>query len=388
MRSARSADFVEGVATEQNTHTVIIGELRFAERTARGRVTRVLEARRESPAERDVIHCCSQRGTETQPRWLPIAFELTRQVRQAHWLDFGAADLTEPFFNQTVRRLRSSQPPPMERVTDLSTVTDAASGCPSIQPAGVIFHVSRCGSTLIANALRLADDLVVLSEAPPVVTFLYPESLGRGTGVREDENVLRQQVLSSVLQLYSRSAAGNTRRVVIKCSPTNILNIALVRAIWPEVPFLIVIRDPIEVAMSNLALPSHWCRLRDRPHLLARLFGVTGDLTIEEWYARAIGHFTTVARDAMDHRCRVIDYKSLTAETITEVGKYFGVDLPSPTSDKFQALMKNYSKDATGLRGFTADAHLKQERAPAALRNAVREYARAPYDLIRKSEAW
>jgi hypothetical protein len=335
-----------------------------------------------------MIGCCPQPGTDTQPRWLPIAFELGRQEPQAHWLDFGAADLTEPFFNQTVRRIRSSQPPPIERVTGLSALTDATSGYPSVQPVGVIFHVSRCGSTLIANALRLADDLVVLSEARPVVSLFYPEILRHGNGLREEEYALRKHLLDQVLQLYARCADGNARRVVVKCCPVNILHIAFVRTIWPDVPFLIVIRDPLEVAMSNVTLPSHWCQLRDRPRLLGHLFGLNGELTTEEWYAKAIGHFTDVARGSMDQRCRVIDYSRLTTQTIAEIGKYFGVELPSPISDAFQGLMASYSKDATGRRAFTADADLKQERAPAALREAVREYARAPYDLLRKYEAW
>jgi hypothetical protein len=34
---------------------------------------------------------------------------------------------------------------------------------PRIQPTGFIFHISRCGSTLLANALKTANQVLVVA---------------------------------------------------------------------------------------------------------------------------------------------------------------------------------------------------------------------------------
>jgi len=66
------------------------------------------------------------------------------------WLDVGTLRFTDPFFENTVRRAGRR-----------------AGIAPGPGPAGLIFHVSRCGSTLISQMLSTAGQLV-LSEPPPV----------------------------------------------------------------------------------------------------------------------------------------------------------------------------------------------------------------------------
>jgi len=77
------------------------------------------------------------------------------------WLDVGTLRFTDPFFENTVRRAGRRA----ERWTQpLESLTGIA---PGPGPAGLIFHVSRCGSTLISQMLSTAGQLV-LSEPPPV----------------------------------------------------------------------------------------------------------------------------------------------------------------------------------------------------------------------------
>src|ERR1019366_5688912 len=96
--------------------------------------------------------------------WLPIGFTFGPQV-SVRWLEFGGRSLSEPFFGQSVRALRCSKPPARERVTNLQTLFDVASAYREVEPSGLIFHVSRCGSTFLTNILKAGAGVLALSEA-------------------------------------------------------------------------------------------------------------------------------------------------------------------------------------------------------------------------------
>ena len=94
--------------------------------------------------------------------WVPVDMGWDSQdtlsgIRRIAWMDCGGVTFTEPFFLQTVARLRT----PSERRTVVTTALEAIVSRfgPSFHfnPAGLIFHVSRCGSTALANCLKLCE---------------------------------------------------------------------------------------------------------------------------------------------------------------------------------------------------------------------------------------
>src|SRR5437868_6806406 len=84
-------------------------------------------------------------------RWLPVDLSFARSDVSVRWMDFGSASLTEPFFNMTVERLRSPPLLAREMEADLASLIRRAADLPPVEPAGMIVHVSRCGSTLLSN---------------------------------------------------------------------------------------------------------------------------------------------------------------------------------------------------------------------------------------------
>ena len=112
-------------------------------------------------------------------RWLPVALELDRfpavvSDASLRWMEFDGSTFAEPFFEQTISRLRQSTPAVREIDTDLETLLRAGKTRPKVAPAGFIFHVSHCGSTLVANALKTAKGAVVVAEHPVVANLLLP----------------------------------------------------------------------------------------------------------------------------------------------------------------------------------------------------------------------
>src|SRR6185295_19439856 len=96
--------------------------------------------------------------------WLPIDAVIQSEQPAIEWMDVGDAEFSEPFFYETIARLKSHP----TVVTELDSLLQLEKIADSVKPTGFIFHSSRCGSTLVANACRALNDSIVISEAPVV----------------------------------------------------------------------------------------------------------------------------------------------------------------------------------------------------------------------------
>src|SRR5215203_3952872 len=78
-------------------------------------------------------------------------------------MDMSDLNLTEPFFQQTIERatLETRE----ELFTEFDVLLQPESLLDTVPPTGFIFHSSRCGSTLVANACRAVAGSIVISEA-------------------------------------------------------------------------------------------------------------------------------------------------------------------------------------------------------------------------------
>src|ERR1700752_369977 len=80
------------------------------------------------------------------------------------WLDMSGVSLAEPVLQQTVERARADGSNRREFFTEFDVLLQLEKQLDSVQPTGFIFHSSRCGSTLVANACRAVNNSIVLSE--------------------------------------------------------------------------------------------------------------------------------------------------------------------------------------------------------------------------------
>ena len=211
--------------------------------------------------------------SHAENNWLPVRFAFTPRSVSVRWMDFGQTTLSEPFFNQTLRQLRRTEPPAPERMTDLSELLKSRAAVTPVRPAGIIFHVSRCGSTFLANGLKAAEDVIVLSEAAVFGVFFLPQVFRASPYPEEGWDDARRTLLECVISLYAHRLGHRTQHVVIRCHAASMLQIRLVRSVWPDVPMVVLIRDPVEVMVSNLARPSAWLRSKNTPLRARAAFG-------------------------------------------------------------------------------------------------------------------
>src|ERR1041384_334996 len=98
--------------------------------------------------------------------WLPVDAVVVDGRPGLWWMEMSGIDLTAPFFHQTVERARRENR--AERFTEFDVLLQLEKQLDSVEPTGFIFHSSRCGSTLVANACRAVSNSLVLSEASAI----------------------------------------------------------------------------------------------------------------------------------------------------------------------------------------------------------------------------
>ena len=85
------------------------------------------------------------------------------------WSHFGHQRLRDPFFEGSVQRCRHK---PFNRLfhhcTPITALSEWLKDRPALRPSGLIFHMSRCGSTLVSGMLASLDHNLVISEAAPI----------------------------------------------------------------------------------------------------------------------------------------------------------------------------------------------------------------------------
>jgi hypothetical protein len=99
--------------------------------------------------------------------WLPFRTHWQQGDLYVEWIYFGEQRLREPFFDDSIGRCRSK---PFNllfcHATPIGTLAQPRAD--RLQPTGFIFHMSRCGSTLVSQMLAAIPRNIVVSEASPI----------------------------------------------------------------------------------------------------------------------------------------------------------------------------------------------------------------------------
>jgi hypothetical protein len=224
-----------------------------------------------------------------------------------------------------------------------------------MKPSGLIFHIGRCGSTLLTQLLSRLDRILVMSEPDAMVGLLdFPPGLTRGD---------RREWLRALVAVLGRRRRTTEDRFVLKLTSFHVLHLDLFLEAFPGVPWVFVMRDPESVMRSVVRKPTGLMLQRADPAAVAPLLGVrpveAALMEPEEFLARALIRMfdTAVAHEPLLRACRarVVDYTALPEAVWQDVAPLF--DIPISDTDRLamQSASHLYSKDPTSQRTFTAD---------------------------------
>lgn len=315
--------------------------------------------------------------------WLPVSLSLDANPPFATWKEFGSTPLSKPFFEDTVLTLSHAFPPAKELTTNVEAILATGGQSPSAAPEGLIFHISRCGSTLLANALRLREDLVVVSEAEPITGVLDPYAASKLGYPLDQWLPLQAKLLESLATIFAYYRTGKKEPVIIKFASWNILSWPVIRRIWPSIPCVVLIRDPVEVMISNLTMSIGWMKHKTYP--LDPSEPPVTRMEDAEYCARMIGKLCDAGIQLCDDNCWILDYEHLNAATIRDAAAFLRVELPSDYH--LERVLHVDAKDPRQRRPFRDDREKKQQSATESMRRAVLQWASKPYTELKERES-
>lgn len=306
--------------------------------------------------------------------WLPIrAFEQAGNW-QLDWAWFGTTPLARPFFSDDVdEALRLPFNLALRRQTGLDALLDWQARSPGLEPSLLVFHTSRCGSTLLAQLLRALPGHVVLSEPPPLDAVLRAHYRDPGASAWQAETV------RALCSAYGQRRRGDETRLVVKLDAWNLFEAQLLRRLYPEVPCLFLYRDPLEVVVSHQRQPG----LHAVPGLLgpSGLDGLPGReaLAPGDYLAWMVGQLLQAGLDLCAAGEAVpLNYRELPGALWGRLGPLLGID-PAAVPH-LQAVAGHDAKRPA--MAFSADGEAKRSEADDATRAAVERWARAPYEAL------
>lgn len=309
--------------------------------------------------------------------WLPIRVWQVDGQWCVDWCWFGDQRLTQPFFRDDVERaLRLPFNQAFRRKTGLDALRQWHIARPGLTPNALIFHASRCGSTLMAQMLAALPDSIVLSEPPPLDSLLRAE--------RSDPSLAGQlqDHVAALLSAYGQPRQGNEQRLFVKLDAWNLFEASLLAALYPQVPRIFLYRDPLEIAVSQLRQPGMHC--------VPGLLGATG-------LDAPAGAQQNLSRSA--YACRVI---GRTLEAGLELCRRHGgipvnyCELPEAAWGRLAAPLAINEADIALMQAaaqldaknpgmtFSADSEQKRRAASAELRADIVQWASEPYAELEK----
>ena len=313
-------------------------------------------------------------GSALPPRdWLPIAVTADSGAAAVDWARFGPEPLRGPFYESDIRRaLRLPFNRAFRYRTGLHDLVAQAETMDSLAPSGFIFHMSRCGSTLAAQMLAALFDSIVISEAAPLDAVVQ---LARGLPAEDAARALRAMIAA-----FGRKRSGRERHYVVKLDCWHTLALPLFRRAFPDVPWMFLYRDPVEVLVSQM---------RERgmqmvPQFLPPgFYGIDAEGAPDEDYCARV--LAAICRAVIDHGTDgglILNYRELPGAVGAAILPHFGI---SCGEEEWQSMRQAAQQDAKSPSlPFAGDAAAKQRAATQTIRRAA---ARHLGGIYRRLEA-
>jgi hypothetical protein len=262
--------------------------------------------------------------------------------------------------------------------------------------SGVVFHESRCGSTLTANILAASNPKAhrVYSESSPPISVLGGSICGDNYATCSGR--VAASMLRDIIYLMSRTNRPlEEERVFFKIQSIGSRHLKIFTTAFPQTPYLMVYRDPVQVMMSHLKggnLRNANCvRGRGSPpySVLKTVKRYTPNTAVknigsEDYCAAHLASITeTMVHDRTDYGLP-INYDILTDTLYNDVLPYW-LNVPRLSDRQLttvQGVAAVYSKNRGGNRvagSFQSDSEKKEEMASAAVRSAAQTYLTPSY---------
>lgn len=291
------------------------------------------------------------------------------------WADIGTHPYREWQHIFTVSTLAQRGAIGDSFATDFAILQDDRILADPIEPAGFLFHISRCGSTLTGKALARSERHVVINQGAPLQRGFWA-TITRDWAQEAQATPANLRAFRNLVLAMTRRRQPREERAFIKFISWNTLYMDFALAAFPQMPALFLYREPVEVIASVLRETSAVVWAKGRPQagfLSGQDWRATGAMDEVEYLAHCFARYLGFALQ-MGDQVKLLNYVDIKPGNFADILAR-GLDF-RPGADELALMLEQFnfhSKDDSNKQQFTSDSAEKRASIPDADRQRVAE---------------
>lgn len=313
---------------------------------------------------------------------IPIALGSQDGQAVADCCYVGDERFHDPFFIESItRHMQLPYNLAFRPQLSLTALRDLVQTERCASPSGFIFHMSRCGSTLVHRMLCSLPATLSISESPAIDQALMLPTTVPGLSEADCLDWIR-----GVLLATSRPRGYEVDRYFVKFDAWHCAHIGWIERAFPDVPWLMLIRDPLEVLVSAQKNRAANSIAGIGPLPAATDLSSALQMVDEEYLARVLAqHLHGALLHADSPNGVIVNYRDLPANALPTILAHFKLE---PTAAELQTMLAATAMHAKHpATAFEPDAARKQSEASTAARQWSEALMSTPYQAL-EQRAW
>ncbi len=301
--------------------------------------------------------------------WIPHQLIYFDNQILLEWLYLADKPFTEPFFFQTTFSCQSfaENKSKFKSLSTFDGLFAMSSDVPSVEPTAFIFHVSRCGSTLLTQFLSLDEKNIVVSEAKILDAVL------QNLVINDSENA--ENIVKAVIKMLGKKRFDAETDFFVKLDSWHILIYEKLRRLYPHTPFIFTFRQPDEVIRSQMKstgiMVPHEVLLAQKldfefPQILMFEPHIHIAKVLEKYFENYLKIIET------DKNTLFLDYKNGALQNLDKTEKFLRLSIDDATKQKIIERSKFHSKNPNAVFN------------EAKLNDELPEYQQKAYNLYKQ----
>lgn len=320
--------------------------------------------------------------------FIPVRIENQDTDHRIVWWNVGDYQFTESKFRYSIEHLTTQNHQVEQFSTDIKLLASDLLWDDTIYPSGFIFHMSRCGSTLLAKSMARVPEHIVIDEGTPLNDGLwhYLTNGWRTPVAASDENL---SLLKNIVLALGRKRTSEQQTYFVKFRSWNVIFIDLILRAFPDVPALFIYRDPAEVMVSATMRPVWILDFKGLPPG-AFLSGTTQTATIAmstlefltSFYTRYLESALSITSDQLLY----LNYDQIQAENLASILQLaFDYSVTNSMLAQMHVQFSYYSKDDSDTIRFLSDKEEKRRAITPDIQQAVAQKLDGLYQKLNLS---
>jgi len=320
------------------------------------------------------------------PGIIPVS--ITAEFRVV-WLDVGDYPYKEWKFRYATRNLIKQRGIGNCFTTDIQFLASKNLTLNDCQnPSGFIFHMSKCGSTLVAKVLDQPDNQIVIKEPTPLHENLWKYLTNNWQeSVTFTEDNLR--LIRNLIQLMGRKRLIKQDRYFVRFRSWNIAFVEVIQQAFPDTPSLFIYRDPVKVMASILNKPTTGLPRLNESNAAAYITKYSREELIKmdklDYFTSFYKQYLYLGLNKMKS-VYYLNYRQLNKYNIDQILRIaFNYEANKSDLALMQAQFDTYSKDDTGSVRFVSDRKEKKKQVTTAMREVAEKHLMSMYFKLEES---